>query len=50
MQWFFLTVGYSGLLPKAPGTYGTLAALIPGVLILAFLGPQTLFLATLLAT
>ncbi len=50
MQWFFLTVGYSGLLPKAPGTYGTLAALIPGVAILAFFGPQTLFLATLLAT
>jgi phosphatidylglycerophosphatase A len=50
MQWFFLTVGYSGLLPKAPGTYGTLAALPLGVIILALFGPQTLFLATLLAT
>lgn len=50
MQWFLLTVGYSGLLPKAPGTYGTLAALPIGVVILALLGPQTLFLATLLAT
>ena len=50
MQWFFLTVGYSGLLPKAPGTFGTLAALIPGIAILAFFGPQTLLLATLLAT
>ena len=50
MQWFFLTVGYSGLAPKAPGTFGTLAALPVGVLILAFFGPQTLFYATLLAT
>ena len=50
MQWFFLTVGYSGLAPKAPGTFGTLAALPLGVLLLAFFGPQTLFLATLLAT
>jgi len=50
MQWFFLTVGYSGLAPKAPGTFGTLAALPLGVAILAFFGPQTLFLATLLAT
>jgi phosphatidylglycerophosphatase A len=50
MNWFFLTVGYSGLLPKAPGTFGSLAALVPGLLILAFFGPQTLFLAALLAT
>jgi phosphatidylglycerophosphatase A len=50
MNWFFLTVGYSGLLPKAPGTFGTLAALIPGVALLALFGPQTLLLATLLAT
>jgi phosphatidylglycerophosphatase A len=50
MNWFFLTVGYSGLLPKAPGTFGTVAALIPGIALLAFFGPQTLLLATLLAT
>ncbi len=50
MQWFFLTVGYSGLLPKAPGTFGTLAALIPGIAILSFFGPETLLPATLLAT
>lgn len=50
MQWFFLTVGFSGLAPKAPGTFGTLAALIPGILILAWFGPQTLFPAMLLAT
>jgi phosphatidylglycerophosphatase A len=50
MNWFFLTVGYSGLAPKAPGTAGTLAALPLGVLILAYFGPQTLFMAALLLT
>lgn len=47
---FFITVGYSGLAPKAPGTMGTLASLPFGVALLIFLGPQTLFLATLLIT
>ncbi len=50
MNWFFLTVGYSGLAPKAPGTAGTLAALPIGVLILTYFGPQTLFLAAMLLT
>lgn len=50
MNWFFLTVGYSGLAPKAPGTVGTLVSLPFGVLILAYFGPQTLFLAALLLT
>ncbi len=50
MNWFFLTVGYSGLTPKAPGTFGTLASLPFGILILAYLGPQTLFLAALFLT
>lgn len=50
MNWFFLTVGYSGLSPKAPGTMGTLASLPLGVAILLYLGPQTLFLAALLIT
>lgn len=50
MNWFFLTVGYSGLVPKAPGTVGSLVALPLGVLILAYLGPQTLFLAALFLT
>ena len=50
MNWFFLTVGYSGLFPKAPGTMGTLVSLPFGVLILAYFGPQTLFLAALLLT
>ncbi|MCK9372873.1 MAG: phosphatidylglycerophosphatase A [Sulfuricurvum sp.] len=50
MNWFFLTVGYSGLSPKAPGTVGTLVSLPLGVLILMYLGPQTLFLAAILIT
>jgi len=49
-RWFFITVGYSGLFPKAPGTMGTLAALPFGVAILVYLGPQTLFLASVLIT
>lgn len=50
LNWFFLTVGYSGLAPKAPGTFGTLAALPLGMAILLLLGPQTLLLATILIT
>lgn len=50
MNWFFLTVGYSGLSPKAPGTIGTLASLPLGIAILVYLGPQTLFLSALLIT
>jgi phosphatidylglycerophosphatase A len=50
MNWFFLTVGYSGLLPKAPGTMGTLASLPLGIAILLYFGSQTLFLAALLIT
>lgn len=50
MNWFFLTVGYSGLFPKAPGTMGTLASLPLGLAILLYFGPQTLFLAALLIT
>lgn len=49
-RWFFLTAGYSGLSPKAPGTVGTLVSLPFGVAILAYFGSQTLFLATLLIT
>lgn len=50
MNWFFLTVGYSGLSPKAPGTMGTLASLPLGVAILFYFGSQTLFLSALLIT
>ena len=48
MNWFFITLGYSGLSPKAPGTVGTLVSLPLGMLILIYLGAQTLFLAALL--
>lgn len=45
---FFITVGYSGLAPKAPGTVGTLVSLPLGMLILIYFDAQTLFLATIL--
>jgi len=48
MNWFFITLGYSGLAPKAPGTVGTLVSLPLGILILIYFDAQTLFLATLL--
>ena len=50
MNWFFLTLGYSGLAPKAPGTVGTLVSLPLGMLILIYFDANTLFLATLLIT
>jgi phosphatidylglycerophosphatase A len=50
MNWFFITLGYSGLFPKAPGTMGTLVSLPLGMLILIYFEPQTLFLATILIT
>ncbi len=48
MNWFFITVGYSGLFPKAPGTVGTLVSLPLGMLILIYFDAQTLFLAATL--
>lgn len=50
LTWFFITVGYSGLSPKAPGTAGSAVALLLGVAILLTLGAQTLFMATILVT
>ncbi|MCD6433858.1 MAG: phosphatidylglycerophosphatase A [Sulfurimonas sp.] len=50
MNWFFITLGYSGLAPKAPGTVGTLVSLPLGMLVLIYFNAQTLFLATLLIT
>ena len=50
VNWMFITLFYSGLFPKAPGTAGSLVALVLGVLILSYLGPQTLFLAAFLIT
>lgn len=48
MNWFFITLGYSGLSPKAPGTVGTLVSLPLGMLILIYFGAQTLFLSAML--
>ena len=48
MNRFFITLGYSGLAPKAPGTVGTLVSLPLGMLILIYFGSYTLFLATAL--
>lgn len=46
MNKFFITLGYSGLAPKAPGTVGTLVSLPLGMLILIYFDAYTLFLAT----
>ena len=48
MNWFFITLGYSGLAPKAPGTAGSFVALLLGMLVLIYFGAQTLFFATVL--
>ncbi|MDD3774835.1 MAG: phosphatidylglycerophosphatase A [Sulfurovaceae bacterium] len=50
LQKLFLTFFGSGLSPKAPGTAGSLAALIVGVLIIKFLGTQTLFMLAIAIT
>ena len=47
---FFITFGGTGLSPKAPGTVGSLAALIVGLVILNFVPMQTLFMLTLAIT
>lgn len=48
MQKLFLTFFYSGCVKFAPGTCGTLAALIPAFLVLRFLSVESLFLLSLL--
>ena len=48
MRKFFLTLGYSGLFPKAPGTIGTIVALIIAMLLLQCISISTLFLLSLL--
>jgi phosphatidylglycerophosphatase A len=46
----FLTVGFSGLSPKAPGTVGSFVSLFIGLFLLEFLHVSTLFLLSLLIT
>lgn len=48
MQKLFLTFFYIGLLPFAPGTFGTLAGAFVAYFILKFLGAQTLALMSVL--
>jgi len=47
---FFLTVGYSGLSPKAPGTVGSFVSLILGVALLQYVHVSNLFMLALLIT
>lgn len=46
----FLTVFFSGLIPKMPGTFGTLFALPFAWIILYFFSPTTLFLSAILVS
>ncbi|MGB0989752.1 MAG: phosphatidylglycerophosphatase A [Halarcobacter sp.] len=48
MRKLFLTVFYSGLSPKAPGTVGSFVALILGVLLLQYIPESTMFLLAFL--
>ncbi|MEA2017698.1 MAG: phosphatidylglycerophosphatase A [Campylobacterota bacterium] len=48
MRKFFLTLGYSGLSPKAPGTVGSFVALLLGMFLLQVISITTLFLLSLL--
>jgi len=48
LNYFFITLFYSGLFPKAPGTIGTLVSLPLGMLVLIYFDSSTLFLASVL--
>ena len=48
MRKLFLTLFYSGLSPKAPGTVGSILALIIGILLLQYIDESTLFLLSIL--
>jgi len=50
MRKFFLTVGFSGLAPKAPGTVGSFVSLLLGMALLNFIHISTLFMLALLIT
>ncbi|WP_419763634.1 MAG: phosphatidylglycerophosphatase A [Arcobacter sp.] len=50
MRKAFLTLLYSGLSPKAPGTIGSIVALFLGVLLLQYVHESTLFLLSLFIT
>jgi len=48
MRKFFLTLGYSGLFPKAPGTVGTIVSLVMAMFLLQYIEISTLFMLSLL--
>jgi len=48
MRKFFLTVGYSGLFPKAPGTVGSFVSLLFAIALLQIFNITNLFLAAIL--
>ena len=50
MQKLFLTFFYSGLAPKAPGTFGTIAGALAAWAILLYFPVDTLFMGTILLT
>jgi phosphatidylglycerophosphatase A len=50
MRKLFLTLFYSGLSPKAPGTVGSFLALILGIALLQIIDVSTLFLLAILIT
>lgn len=50
VQKFFLTFGGTGLSPKAPGTVGSFASLLVGLVVLRYFGMQTLFMLTFAVT
>ena len=50
MRKAFLTLFYSGLSPKAPGTVGSFVALILAMFLLQFLSISNIFMATILIT
>lgn len=50
MRKLFLTVFYSGLSPKAPGTVGSFLSLLMGLFLLQYVHVSTLFMLALLIT
>jgi len=50
MNWLFLTFGYTGLAPKAPGTVGSFFAIFPAIPVILYMDNYTLFLAAIVIT
>jgi len=50
MRKFFLTVGFSGLSPKAPGTVGSFVSLLMGIALLQYISVSNLFMLSILIT